>query len=179
MPVNHDTPEAAELDAKVLQLKNEGLTFREIADRLGYSAPSYMYRCYQRGIRRVVDPHVAEYRSNQLAEIEAERALLEEIIHAYHPVVSQGHIVSVITGMDDAGKPVYGDALEDAGPILAAMDRRAKLRAQEMDLLGLKAPVKVDATIYEVTEVEIELRELVQQQQARNDAAREALREQA
>lgn len=177
MPVNHDTPEAAALDAEVIKLKTEGLTFQEIADRLGYTAKSYMYRCYQRGLRRVVDPHVAEYRSNQLAEIEAERALLEEIIHAYHPVVSQGHIVSMIVGMDDNGKPIYGQPLEDAGPVLAAMDRRAKLRAQEMELLGLKAPVRVEATVEQVTPADIELRELIQQQQARNQAALESLRE--
>jgi hypothetical protein len=164
MPLPYDTPEAAELDAKVIRLRSQGLTFREIADELGYVAQSYMYRCYQRAKRRIVAPAVEEYRANQLAEIETERELLDDIIHAEHPLVSNGRRF---------------DDLIDDGPVLAALDRRAKLRAQEQDLLGLKAAVKVDAVVEHVTPADIELRELVQRYRARNDAVREALREQA
>lgn len=164
MPLPYDTPEAAELDAKVIRLRSQGLTFREIATELGYVAQSYVYRCYQRGKRRIVAPAVEEFRASQLAEIEAERELLEDILHAEHPLVSNGRRF---------------DDLVDDGPVLAALDRRAKLRAQEMDLLGLKAPVRVEATVTEVTQEDIELRQLVSEYQARNAATKEALRGQA
>lgn len=178
MPLPYDTPAAAELDAKVISLRNGGLSFREIAHELGFAAQSYVYRCYQRGKRRVVQPAWDEYQANQLAEIEAERALLADIIHAHHPMVSHGHIVSMIVGHEKDGTPIYGDPLEDAGPVLAALDRRAKLRAQEQDLIpGLKAAVKVDAVVEQVSPVDIELRGLIAQQQARNAATLAELKE--
>lgn len=178
MPLPYDTPAAAELDAKVISLRNGGLTFREIAGELGYTAQSYVYRCYQRGKRRIVQPVWDEYQANQLAEIEAERALLEDIIHAEHPLVSHGHVVSMITGHSEDGTPIYGEPLTDAGPVLAALDRRAKLRAQEQDLIpGLKVAAKVDAVVATVSPLDIELRELIERQQARNAATLAELRE--
>jgi hypothetical protein len=173
MPTPRDTAAAAELDAAVIRLKNEGKTFGEIAVELGYSAQSrpYIYRCFERGKRRIVQAPWDEYQANQLAEIEAERALLEDIIHAEHPLVSHGHVVSMITGHTEDGTPIYGEPLTDAGPVLAALDRRAKLRAQEQDLIpGLKVAAKVDAVVETVSPVDIELRELIEAQQARNAA---------
>lgn len=147
MAAPYDSADAAELDARIVTLKRDGLSFREVAAHPDVNRTlSYVYRCYQRGLRRIAAPAVEEYRARQLAEIETERALLEEIVHARHVVVSNGHIVSEITGQDDDGKPTYGDPLVDDGPTMAALDRLAKLRAQEQDLLGLKAATKSEVS---------------------------------
>lgn len=143
MPLPYDTPAAAELDARVIALKNQGLSFREIAAELDH-ALSYVYRCYQRGLRRIVAPAATERREAQLARIAAEREVAEEILHATHPVVSNGRVF---------------EDLEDAGPRLAALDRLVKLDAQESDLLGLKAPTRVETEVsgglrYEVVGVD-------------------------
>lgn len=122
---------AAELDTQVVQLKAEGLTFQQTADRLNISK-TYAYDCFQRARRAAIanrDRANTEYETAQLARIEGERAVVEEILHATHPVVSNGR--------------VFND-LEDAGPKLAAIDRLVKLDAQESDLLGLKAPTRVE-----------------------------------
>lgn len=145
MPVPWDTPEAARLDAQIIALKDEGKSFREIATETNH-ALSYVYRCYQRGKRRIVAPAIEEYRANQLAEIEAERALLEEIAHAVHPLVSNGRKF---------------DDLVDDGPVLAALDRLKRLRDQEQDLLGLKMPVRTEVDLtgglrYEVVGVPVD-----------------------
>lgn len=154
-----DTPEQVALDTRIIELKTEGLTFREVAAHPTVNHTlSYVYRCYQRGLRRQGAPAVDAYRARQLAEIDAERAVLEEILHAKHVVVSNGHVVSEIIDNDEDGKPIYGEPLLDDGPIMAAIDRLAKLRAQEQDLLGLKAATKVEAETtlrYEVVGVEV------------------------
>lgn len=149
-----DPIHAAELDAKILALKTEGRSFRAISRELNYDV-GYVYRCFQRGVRTIRETAADDYKSNQLARIEAERAIVEEILHTRHLTVSNGHIVSDIVGNypqtteggaphPNAGDPIYGDPLVDDGPVLAAIDRMIKLDAQESDLLGLKAPTRVE-----------------------------------
>lgn len=157
----HDSAEAAELDAKVIAMKSSGMTFREIASELGFAAQSYVYSCYQRGKRRIVEPAVTEYRAKQLARIEAERLIAEEILHATHPVVSNGR--------------VFND-LEDAGPKLSALDRLVKLDNQESDLLGLKAPTRVEAMVTETTQQDLELAEMIREAKAANARTEAELR---
>lgn len=140
-----DPIHAAKLDAQILALKTDGLSFRAISRELNYDV-GYVYRCFQRGLRTIRETAAEDYKANQLARIAAQREVAEEILHATHVVVSNGHVVSEITGQDDEGKPIYGDPLEDSGPRLAAIDRLVKLDAQEADLLGLKAATKSEVS---------------------------------
>lgn len=140
--------EAAQLEAKVLDLKhNHGLTFQAIADQLGLSKP-YVNRVFWRAVRRLPDQLADDYRRDQLARIAARREVAQEIMTGDHPLVQQGRIVYPVTGRNDEGKPVYGDEpLLDDGPRLAAI---AQLRAeddQEAKLLGLYAAAKVSQDV--------------------------------
>lgn len=146
---------AAELDAKIIDLKhNGGLTFQAIADHLGLSK-GYVHRCFWRGVRSIAEPAATAYRAAQLARIEMAREAVLEVMAAKHLVVSNGHIVSEIVGhhplVDDAGEPhplagepIYGDPLIDDGPVLAAVDRLDKLDDREARLLGLYPASKLD-----------------------------------
>lgn len=179
MSLHSDTADAARLDARIIELKDSGLSFREIASHPDVNRTlSYVHRCYRRGIQRIAAPAVEQYRERQLAEIAAERALLDDIVAHTHKLVSNGHIISDIVGRGDDGKPIYGEALPDFTAVLAALDRRAKLRSQEQDLLpGLKAPTKVDATVTETTQADVELAAMIREQQARNAVVEAQLRE--
>lgn len=128
---DHAIP-AAELDAKIIELKSDGHTFQQIADELGYSSRGYIYGCYQRALAAIREPAVAEYRTKQLAAIAARRVVAEEILNASHPLVSNGKRF---------------DDLEDDGPRLAAIDRLEKLDDREARLLNLYPPTKIHADV--------------------------------
>lgn len=146
--------DAAQFSAEVVQRKKAGLTFKEIGDELD-RAPSYIHRVFWKAIRAIPEPAVAEYRAEQLARIAMEREVLLDIVGTSHATVSNGHIVSEITGRwplktDDgedhplAGQPTYGDPLTDPGPVMQAVDRLIKLDDQEMKVLGGYPASKLD-----------------------------------
>jgi hypothetical protein len=150
------TAAATEREAVIVRLKREGLTFDEIGQRFGVSK-QVVHRQFHRAIRRGLTVQVDAYRDEQLARIEAAREVVMDVLHARHVVVSNGHVVSEITGQDAEGKPIYGEPLVDDGPVLAAVDRLVKLDDQEARLLGLYAAAKVetDTTLrYEVVGVD-------------------------
>ena len=158
---------AAEKDARVVELVNEGHTFQQIADQWGVTK-SVIHRRFHRALERIPQKAVEDYRTAQLVRLAAARQAVMDVLTAKHVVVSNGHIVSEIVGnhplVDEndephpqAGEPIYGDPLIDDGPVLAAVDRLVKLDDQEAKLLGLYAAAKVehDSTVrYEVVGVE-------------------------
>lgn len=138
----------AEIEAQVVALKRQDLTFRQIADRLGVATMT-AHRAFQRAKQRVIeatDFDTRTYINGQLAGIEASREILREILAAHHVVISNGHVVSEIIGRDADGTPQYGDPYTDDAPVMAAIDRLVKLDAQEAQLLGLNAEQKTSLT---------------------------------
>lgn len=134
---------AAKRDTEIIEMKRAGLTFEEIGAHFAVTR-QVVHRCFHRGLRRVPVKAVEEYRAEQLARIETQREIALDVMHAEHPLVSNGKRF---------------DDLSDDGPVLAAIDRMIKLDAQESDLLGLKAPVKVESEVsvlrYEVVGTDV------------------------
>jgi hypothetical protein len=122
---------AAEADARVVDLKRSGLTFEQIGIQLGGLSKQVIHRRFQRAVTLIRATAVDEWRAQQLQEIELDRELARDIANAKHPVVSNGRVF---------------DELDDDGPKLAALAHLAKLRAQEQDVLGLKAAVKSEVS---------------------------------
>jgi AraC-like DNA-binding protein len=148
--------ESVAKDARVVELVNEGRTLQQIADEFGVNK-SVIWRRFHRALERIPQKAVDAYRTEQLARLAAARQSVMDVLNAHHVVVSNGHVVSEITGTDEDGKPVFGDPLTDSAPVLAAVDRLVKLDDQEAKLLGLYAAAKVehDSTVrYEVVGVE-------------------------
>ncbi len=135
----------AEQQRDVVALKRAGLPFADIGQRLGISK-SQAHRAFYAALDRIVEPEVAAMRAEQLARIELEREEALDIMGATHIVVSNGHIVSPITGHDDDGDPIYGDPLIDQSPPLAAIDRLIKLDDQEAKLVGMYPKTEVNLT---------------------------------
>lgn len=155
----------ARLRARVAELRDAGLTYRAISAELGI-APSCAWKYHEQWIRELRRGSIdLQQRAEQAIReqhemirtererLEMERDAAAEVLTARHLTISNGHIVSEITGTDDDGKPIYGDPLEDDGPVLAVLDRLQairdrllKLADHEAKLLGLYAKTEVSHT---------------------------------
>lgn len=157
MASTHGSPttalSVAEKRAAVVAAVREGKTFRHIAAELGISK-SYAHDLFQAALELVPAENVQAYREQQLADLALARQVAREILGRHHVSISNGHVVSEITGQDEeTGKPVYGDPYEDSGPELAALDRLVKIGQREAEILGSDAEKKVNmsgAVKYEV-----------------------------
>jgi hypothetical protein len=128
--------EVAELTARILDAKNHGLTFLQIAAREGISN-GYTYKLYLAGLHDIPRESADELREKQLTRIHAQREVLQQIVDRAHVTVNQGRVIST----DD------GELVIDDGPVMAAVDRLIKLDDQEARLLGLNAPVKTQTDV--------------------------------
>lgn len=133
---------------------------------------------------RRIDPKVDAYRAIELARLEAslERYLnMEESVRTVmarkHITVNNGRVIRAIN--PDTLKE---ENVEDDTFVLQAVDRlnriedgRRRTSESIRRLLGLDAPVKVDATVTETTQQDIELQEMVAEMRAKNAGTVEQL----
>lgn len=128
---------------------------------------------------RRIDPKVDEWRAVQVTRIEAALARLDgleeaaiKVLEREHITVNNGRIISL-----------DGVPLPDDGPVLQAIDRLVKIEEARLRngealrrILGLDAPTKVDHTVTETTQQDIELQELVAEMRAKNTNVVDGLR---
>ncbi|MGW5175892.1 hypothetical protein ACWERY_16210 [Streptomyces sp. NPDC004082] len=157
----------AQRDARAAELRAQGLKLQDIADELGYHDKSHA----RQGINRALD---SIRRGPAEALVEREAASLDalyeealEVLQRDHITVSHGKIIT-----DGAGNPILDD-----GPKLAAIDRLVKVRESYRRLFGLDRPVKVDATVHQVTQQDLELQEMLQEAQARTALEEQQIRD--
>lgn len=119
---------------------------------------------------RRVDPKVDAWRALVIERLEATHARLDRLENAALKVLERHHITvnngRVIT--------VDGEPLLDDAPVLAAVDRLLKIEAERVRngealrrILGLDMPVKVDATVHETTQQDLELQEMIRDAKAK------------
>jgi len=119
---------------------------------------------------RRIDPKVDEWRAVQVARIEAALARLDGLEEAAVKVLEREHIT-----VNNGRIIVLNDQpLPDDGPVLAAIDRLVKIEDARLRngealrrILGLDMPVKVDATVTEVTQQDMELQEMLRDAKAK------------
>lgn len=177
--------EIADHAAIVFDLRLQGLSFRAIdaatqdpdgptgGQRIAWSTARDLVN--QEAARRI-DPRVDAWRAIVVERLEAAQARFDRleaaaliVLERHHITVNNGQIIRV------EGEPLLDDA-----PVLAAIDRLGRIEDARLKnneslrrLFGLDAPAKVDATVTEVSQEDIELAELVREAQAKN-AAEEA-----
>lgn len=117
-------------DARATQLRAEGLTFQQIADRLGYGHRDLARRAVERALLATVRESADELRTLELDRLDRLWAEAWAVLKADHPTVSHGQVVR-----DDAGAVVV-----DWRPTLAAIDRLLRVMDRRARLLGLDAP---------------------------------------
>lgn len=148
-----------------------GNTIREIADLTGLSK-STVARRLECEIRETVDPLRDEYKRVVHDRYEKLWRRTVGIIATDHFVVSDGHVVRHAVAQQpdelpdgtpnpDAGELIYEPVI-DHGPTLAAIGRGESILNRLMDLHGLKAAVKLDATVTENPgELDLEVIDLI------------------
>lgn len=145
-----DRVATTEAQIKAYEMKLAGKSFRAIGEELGVSH-TWARELVEREIEARKWPVVAKWREVELARLEAMHQALWNLVikHA------------------EAG---------DLAAVLAVMDRLEKFGARRSKLLGLDAPIQVDATVHEVTQQDLEIQELIQDAEAKAKLAEDAIK---
>lgn len=138
------TLEGAERDAEACRLKSRGLSYRAIAEQLGYADHSCARRGVERALAETVAEPAAELRQLELMKLDAmERAVLD-VLEREHVKVNDGEVVKV-----------DGKTLIDDAPVLQAVDRLIKIGERRAKLLGLDAPKRLEVITLDAIDAEI------------------------
>lgn len=132
----------AERDAEAAHLRAQGMSYREIAEALGYADPSGAYKAVSRALAAVPVEAVDELRAVELARLDDLTSRAWVVANKTHPVVAANG--RVVLGPD-------GEPLVDDGPVLHALDRLLKIAERRARLLGLDAAKKYEVRQQVVT----------------------------
>lgn len=179
------TIDSARRDADAASRRAAGMSYRQIAEAMGYENESGAYKAVQRALAATVAEPAGELRQLEvtrldamLLDVMAARDRVMAVLEREHYVVSEGRVVRK-DGKDS-------DPLEDDEFILkcidrlyAANDRLLRIQDRRSKLLGLDAPVQAQVAVTELTQADIGLAELVAEAKAANAVALAELREQA
>src|ERR1700752_1383914 len=147
------TEDVAERRALVVKLRRDRVPFAEIGEKhLGGVSAQRAHQIYRDALDSIPAQQVDEHRAEDLDLID--RATGELLDIAFDPSVSPRTRVEAFSALRGWS------------------ERRAKL-------VGYDAPTQVQAEVLQGTPADIELRELIQQEQARNEVALASLRGQA
>lgn len=154
----HRTLQGAERDAHAARLRAEHWTYQAIATELGIDK-STAIRSVRRALREACLGPAKELVEMEASRLEAIYDEVLDILQADHVVISHGRIVY------DSD----GNTLPDYDIKLRAVDRALRARESFRKLMGLDQPTKVDATVTEVTQQDLELQEMLREAKARTE----------
>ncbi|GAA2034605.1 hypothetical protein GCM10009839_38920 [Catenulispora yoronensis] len=132
----------AERDAQAAHLRAQGLSYRQVAEALGYADASGAFKSVQRALSAVPAEAVAELRA-------VEAARLDELTRRAWAVVDKTHLVVAANGRVVEGPD--GQPLIDDAPTLHALDRLLKIAERRARLFGLDAAKKYEVRQQVVT----------------------------
>lgn len=135
----HRTLETAERDRQAAELFDQGLTYQEIADELGYNNKSTAIRAVRRAVREVVQEAGEKVLKLHLSRMEYLFAKAVEVIEADHVVVSHGKVITMLDPETGEEKP-----LRDHAPVLAAVNSARQCLESVQSLTGMKQPTKIE-----------------------------------
>jgi hypothetical protein len=137
--------DTAARDAEAAHLRSRGLSYRQIAEQVGYQDDSGAYRAVQRALVATVTEPAEEVRALALAQLDQLALAALGVLERQHVTVSQGRIVR-----EEDGTPILDDA-----PVLAAIDRLVKIQERRAKLLGLDAPARHEVVSLDALDAEI------------------------
>lgn len=158
------------------ELRLRGLTIRQIAERVGI-APTTVHGDLRAEIKNRLDPLKDQYLQYELDRLDhmQQAALLV--------LENPGTVVVVpVSDVDEEGKPtvrMVNHVIVDDRKILGAIDRLVRISESRRKLVGLDAPVKVqaDVQVTETTQEDLELQELLREAKAKAAASMEFIRQ--
>jgi Sigma-70, region 4 len=141
--------DAADRDARALELRRAGLNYREIAQQMGVSVAT-AHKYVTRGLDRTRREPADALRDLELERLDALQLALTQVLASQHVTVSGGKVIR-----DEHGQP-----LRDDGPTIAAAQALVRVQESRRRLLGLDAPVKVDAKLMTIDQIDARIAEL-------------------
>lgn len=169
------TAESYERDAEALRLRSRGMSLREIGQRLGYGDESNTCRALSRAVDAVRGEPAREVIQQQveLLNLMTEKAMA--VLERHHIKVDHGRVILLGRPPEEGGDDEREPLLDD-GPILQAISTLLRIQERRARLLGLDAPARVDATVHEVTQVDLQVQELIREAKARQAVEVEQMR---
>lgn len=157
MPSKADQIRVRERLSKAMDLRISGLSYKAIADELGYGSPSQVHREINKELARRGEEEAEktdELRTIELDRLEELWSVGWELLHTEHATVSHGKVIY----RED---PVTGDRsiVPDPAPRLAAIDRLVRISERKAKLTGVDRPQVVEHTgsvRYEIVGVSLE-----------------------
>jgi hypothetical protein len=156
----------ARRDAEAAALRDQGLTYQQIADELDMGNKGDAYHAVERAIASLPREPAEAVRAIELQRLDAMYRAAMGVLQREHVTVSHGHVIRRQVGverdadgierldMDGNPIPLFEDILDD-GPILAAIDRLLKIQERRAKLLGLDAPAKLEVLTLDAIDAEI------------------------
>ncbi|WP_406444534.1 hypothetical protein OHB14_36685 [Streptomyces sp. NBC_01613] len=166
------TMESVRRDARAAELLAQHRTYQQIADELGYYDKKEAWWGVKRAKADVARPAITKLIATESEELDALYAEACAILQRSHVTVSHGKVI--MWRNPDTGED---EPLEDDGPKLAAIRVALDVRKAYQDLHGLKQPAKIDATIHEVTQQDLELQEMIREAKAAVSAEEQQIRD--
>ena len=153
--------DSTERDTEAARLRARSWTWQRISDHLGYGDEANVRRAVRKLREGIVEPAVAEYRAEIVAQLEELMERAQQVLDTTHYVFQQGAAVRMPGTVEDGADKGDGSLVEDTGPTLRAIAELRALLDKKADVVGAKAPVKVDqmtnATVrYEISGVDME-----------------------
>lgn len=148
----HDQAATLDREARAIELRRNGATYPQIAERLSISEAGAR-KIVKRVLDRMVTEAVPDVRKLELDRLDQLHVQALLVLQREHVVVS-------------AGKPVLGfdgRPMRDDGPTLQAIRTILTIQERRARLLGLDAPLKQDITVRTEDEYQRELEEVRRQ----------------
>jgi hypothetical protein len=140
------TTDTAQRDAEAARLRSDGLSYQQIADKLGYSHRENARRAVSRALLAIVAEPAEDLRALELARLDQMWIDVLEVLRREHVTVSHGRVIY----SEETGQPIIDD-----GPVLSAIDRLLRIQDRRAKLLGLDAPSKHEVVTIDAIDAEI------------------------
>lgn len=161
--------DAQKRHAEAVKMRRTGMTFDRIAEALGYADAATAYNAVKRELENAPREDVVALRELEAQRLDGYTEILVGVLRANHVMVSvtRGQVI-----LD----PDTDEALLDYGPVMDAVRELRQISESRRRLFGLdpKQPVEVNVTVTEVSQADVEFREMVNEERARRAAARAA-----
>lgn len=134
--------------AKAVAMRVKGATWQQIADECGYAGRESActdIRRFREETRAEAEEKLEELRALEVDRLDMLIRAAVEVLERKHVTISGGKVIRMVADGEVAEEGEPGEALIDDGPTLAAIDRIAKLSESRRKLLGVDAPVRLDA----------------------------------
>lgn len=136
----------------------ERMTYARIADELGTNSRR-VQRLLNKYSPKLLEKDAALFRDVEVGKLDELEELLWKIIDQDHYLISNGQVVYLDTG----------EIVPDTDPVFKAIDKILKVAERRAKLLGLDKPIKVEATVHNVDNRDLELMDMINEGRTKRD----------